>query len=159
MITILQALPKTWHDQWKNVDLPKGRSVTDLKRKQVLWLLAAGLWHEPPTPEGYLYQHQTAAPTAQIFITHAPFANPSETDWVFWLYKTSPIPGERFKYEDFLPAKTREHYYYYQTKPLVADYHYPISQSYDPTRLMWTLEIEPTTDCISIMAKPFEWEF
>jgi len=154
MINILKALPVEWHDTWKTVSLPHGRSVTDLKRKHVLWLLHANRWSEPPVVLGKIYQHQPGSPTATILITHRPFAEPADATKCRWLYAQTDTVGQMMSYEEYLPAKTREHYYYYQTKPTIAEYSLPITQTYDATALRWTLTIPPTTSPISLMARP-----
>lgn len=155
MHAILKSLPKAWHDFWKTVLLPSGRSVEDLKRKHVLWLLHNARWSEPPVIKSTTYQALSGAPTAQLYIIHQPFADPTAAALVCWLVRYWPTTPGNFEYEDFAPAKTREHYYYWQTRPIVADYVLPIAQAYSSAALTWTLTIRNLGQAVSVMARPF----
>jgi len=154
MIHILQTLPKEWHDLWTQVKLPHGRSITDLKRKHVLWLLHTNQWSEPPIPIDAVYQHQDAAPYAIVYITHRPMTTPTDALKTVWLYRETDNEGDRFSYTDTNALRTREHYYYHATQPNMGDYHLPLVTRYDATRLMWSLTITPTTRPLSICARP-----
>ena len=154
MFSILKNLPKEWHDSWLDVLLPAGRSVEDLKRKHILWLLKNGAWSEPPAITGTAYNHVPPDTTATLYVSVKQMSDPTAPAKTLWLWKPCALQGDRMAYTDYAPAKTREHYYYWQTKPIIDGYAPCIAQVWDHTRSIWKLTIPPMTSPISIMARP-----
>ena len=153
MHAILKTRSRQWHDNWKNVRTPLGRTKNDLKRKAVLTSLAQDAWAESVDIVAAVrinnpYQHVT-----QVYLKLDPSTTPEALAGVLWYYRLSKAPDKFLNYWMSYVLLLRDGFICRFVTPQLSDFRAPLKVEYYPSTHTVYLEVPYGFSTLMVLQK------
>ena len=127
----------SWHDTWDQCEVPPGRSITDLKRKIVMWNMTAGTWTTPPRVTSIWQRYTPDEQFVHVWITHAAGYSAEEAALIGWRGADPLIEGIEMRWERYSTRTCRAGYAMDNIRPRLRDWTIPLEIDYQPAVRRW----------------------